>query len=289
MSDDGRHAVVFIAMLGNVFSPAYATARASSGPQGPVDPLRFPAVNVAIYGAGVRRWVLTERGAGAVRRSAAQLSIGPSALHWLGDELVVTLDERSSPFGAPVAGSLRLTPRSGFEPSFVPLDASGRHRWTPIAPRARVQVDLAAPRLSFRGHAYMDANWGDEALEARFSRWSWWRVDHSGGGMRIGYCAELRDGASIDVSCCVHADGSRSNRPAGPLRALGRTRWGVLQGGEPGMEIVRTLEDTPFYARSLVRVGTAIGVHETISLDRFAARWVQRLIPYRMRREETVP
>jgi carotenoid 1,2-hydratase len=273
-------------MLGNVFSPAYAAARARSGA---VDPLRFPAVNVAVYGAGVRRWVLTERDAGAVRRSPAELAIGQSALRWEGGDLRVTLDERSSPFGARVAGTLKLTPRPGFEASFVPLDVGGRHRWTPIAPAARVEVDLAAPRVSFRGHAYLDANWGDEALEAAFSRWSWWRVEDPGGGTRVGYRVEPRRGAPLDVSCRIDADGAHSVRPAGPQKALGRTWWGVLRGGEPGMEIVRTLEDTPFYARSLVRVGRAIGVHETVSLDRFASPWVQRLIPYRMRREVTSP
>jgi carotenoid 1,2-hydratase len=50
----------------------------------------------------------------------------------------------------------------------------------------------------------------------------------------------------------------------------------------------RTLEDTPFYARSHV-VGTvdgrpASGVHEVVDMARFESPVVQRMLPYRMRR-----
>ncbi len=284
MSDDGACTLVVIAMLGNVFSPHYAAARKVEG-AGRVDPLRFSAVNVALQGPGVRRWALTERGAGSVRRSPERLAIGPSAVAWEGDGLSVTLDERSSPFGAHVRGTIRVTPRAPFEPSFVALDGQGRHLWTPVMPSARAEVTLDAPQLSFRGHAYVDTNAGDEPLEARFARWSWWRTGDDKGATHVGYHAELRSGATVDVSCRAGADGTRSSRGAGPLVPLGRTRWGVARHGESGTRVVRTLEDTPFYARSLVRIGGALGVHETVSLERFSTWWVQRMIPYRMRRE----
>jgi carotenoid 1,2-hydratase len=53
---------------------------------------------------------------------------------------------------------------------------------------------------------------------------------------------------------------------------------------------VRTLEDTPFYARSLLSVGNNAGVarlamHESLDLERFRSPWVRRLLPFRMRRE----
>jgi carotenoid 1,2-hydratase len=127
---------------------------------------------------------------------------------------------------------------------------------------------------------------GDEPLEAGFRRWSWWRVEEPGGALRVGYHAELRDGGSADASCRVRRDGSREALPAATLAALGRKRWGVARRAEVGVQIVETLEDTPFYARSVVRTGAALGVHETVSLDRFRTWWVQRMIPYRMRREE---
>ena len=51
---------------------------------------------------------------------------------------------------------------------------------------------------------------------------------------------------------------------------------------------LRSLEDGPFYARSLIEstlLGERVhGVHESLSLDRFAAPWVQALLPFRMPR-----
>jgi carotenoid 1,2-hydratase len=288
VSDDGASTLVVIALLGNVFSPHYAAARRAEG-AACVDPLRFSAMNVALEGPGVRRWAFTERGRSAVRRSPDRLAIGPSEVAWEGGALVVTLDERSSPWGAPVRGTIRVAPHTPFEPAFVALDGGGRHVWTPIMPSARAEVRLEAPRLSFEGHAYVDTNAGDEPLEARFAQWSWWRAGAPGGAVHVGYHAELRSGARVDVSCEAGPDGVRSSAPQGPLVSLGCTRWCVARQGERGMSVVRTLEDSPFYARSLVRVGGALGVHETVSLDRFATWWVQRMIPYRMRREVTDP
>jgi carotenoid 1,2-hydratase len=52
--------------------------------------------------------------------------------------------------------------------------------------------------------------------------------------------------------------------------------------------VLRTYEDTPFYARSLLAtefdgvIGTAM--HESLDLDRFNSRWVQCLLPFRMPR-----
>ena len=52
--------------------------------------------------------------------------------------------------------------------------------------------------------------------------------------------------------------------------------------------IVRTLEDSPFYARSAVatrlRGAPVLAMHEALSLDRFSRRWVQTLLPFRMPR-----
>ena len=49
-----------------------------------------------------------------------------------------------------------------------------------------------------------------------------------------------------------------------------------------------TLEDSPFYARSVVSASLlgerADAVHESLSLDRFRAGWVRLLLPFRMPR-----
>ena len=51
---------------------------------------------------------------------------------------------------------------------------------------------------------------------------------------------------------------------------------------------MRTLEDTPFYTRSLLSarlLGERVAaVHESLSLDRFRTGWVQMLLPFRMPR-----
>ncbi|MFY0539121.1 hypothetical protein [Nannocystis pusilla] len=52
--------------------------------------------------------------------------------------------------------------------------------------------------------------------------------------------------------------------------------------------MIRTLEDTPFYART--QVATRVGevpvraVHESLSLSRFCSPLVQTMLPFRIRR-----
>jgi carotenoid 1,2-hydratase len=57
---------------------------------------------------------------------------------------------------------------------------------------------------------------------------------------------------------------------------------------EGPVEILETFEDAPFYARSLLRGQwrgeQAMAVHESLSLDRFRAPWVQLMLPFRMPR-----
>ncbi|MEY2918945.1 MAG: hypothetical protein RL261_250, partial [Pseudomonadota bacterium] len=71
------------------------------------------------------------------------------------------------------------------------------------------------------------------------------------------------------------------------------TRWRIerrMRGSQDAIARIRTVEDTPFYARSMVMGGgpeSAQVVHESLSLDRFASRWVQTLLPFRMWRRRT--
>ena len=68
------------------------------------------------------------------------------------------------------------------------------------------------------------------------------------------------------------------------------TRWRVRrQTRAEGMMAVRaTLEDTPFYARSLVATRllgeSVVLMHESLDLDRFRAPWVQAMLPFRVPR-----
>jgi len=55
------------------------------------------------------------------------------------------------------------------------------------------------------------------------------------------------------------------------------------------LKVEQTLEDTPFYARSVLRSGSSGAVsepimHESLDLDRFKKAWVRALLPFRMPR-----
>ena len=77
--------------------------------------------------------------------------------------------------------------------------------------------------------------------------------------------------------------------PAPPKLRLPRTRWGMERPTRAdGADVERTLESAPFYARSVLSarlLGERVtAVHESLSLDRFRAGWVQAMLPFRMPR-----
>lgn len=77
-----------------------------------------------------------------------------------------------------------------------------------------------------------------------------------------------------------------------PSVELPRTAWRIPRriGADAGCApaVVSTLEDTPFYARSVVAtrgLGQPMtALHESLSLDRFKAPWIQAMLPFRMPR-----
>lgn len=284
VSDEGDRGLTVIAMIGNVFSPFYARARKER----PTDPRDFSTMNVALYGPA-DHFALTERPSSAVVATRDRLVIGPSSMEWRGNELTVRFDEVTAPIGRPLRGKVTLTPsRLHGEP--VDL-GGGRHTWWPIAPRARAVVEIESPRrLCFTGIGYADANRGTEPLEEGFSRWSWARSATPKGSV-ITYDVARRDGSESTTTLAFDPDNQPVAAPQLTEVDLGTTRWGIPRstradtGSKPSLQ--KTLEDTPFYARSMLatRIGgeSATSVHESLSLDRFASRWVQALIPFRMR------
>ncbi len=252
------------------------------------------ALNVALYGE-CGRWAMTERPAAAVERGADALRIGPSALHWDGDSLLVRVREVAAPVPKRLRGEIRLRPAGATNDRTFVLDpATGRHRWTPIAPAARVEVALEDPALRWSGPAYFDTNDGDAPLERDFARWDWCRAPLPDGGAGVLYNVEPRDGAAHSLALRVRPDGAVEDVPhAPPPAALPPTRlWRMprpfrAEAGA-GPSVVRTLEDTPFYARSVVSTrmfGASVqAVHESLSLDRFRAPWVQAMLPFRVPR-----
>jgi carotenoid 1,2-hydratase len=286
LSDDGRHGLAVIALVGSVFSPYYARARR----RGAADPLDHCGVNVALYGASGKRWALTERGRGAVRRSADALAIGPSALAWDGTALTIDIDEITVPVPSRLRGRVRLRP-DPLSARTYGLDDAGAHRWTPIAPCARVEVEFERPRLRWSGAGYLDANGGDAPLERDFAGWHWSRAS-AGGRTSVFYDVLHRDGQRASLALRFDASGAVRRLEPPPVAPLPSTLWRIPRAAraDAGSDaiVLRTLEDTPFYARSLVSariLGESVtAVHESLSLDRFRAGWVQRMLPFRMPR-----
>lgn len=304
-SDCGRHGLTIIAMLGCVFSPWYARARRRAPPDRAVDPLGHSGLNIALYGAVGHRWALTERGAADVSRSAGRLVIGPSGLHWDGEELVVRIDEVTSPWPRALRGTVRLRPDACLHRGYAldaAIDGSPRHLWWPTAPRCRVSAEFEQPTLAWQGDGYLDANAGRAPLEDDFESWNWSRT-HRGGETRVFYDTVWRRStaaasASTDtstsgrsLSLVFDAQGARESA-APPTQRLPTTPWGIRRGtrSDHGRDarVLATLEDGPFYARSRIESRLdgmmSSGFHESVSLRRFAAPWVQMLLPVRLPR-----
>ncbi len=291
LSADGRHGLTVIALLGSVFSPYYARARARSpGMVDRVDPLQHCAFNVALYGAGGHRWAMTERRRGDVRSDATHLQIGPSAISWDGTSLTLSIDEITAPWPSRIRGTVRLHP-SALHGQRHLLDGAGLHRWQPIAPRSTVEVDLQKPALRWQGDGYFDSNDGERALEHDFDAWSWSRTTHDDETV-VFYDVERSGGASTHLALGFDAAGNTRLVEAPPLIALPRTPWGIARSArsEAGSDarVLQTLEDGPFYARSVfgarIEGRPVVAMHESLSLRRFRQAWVRMLLPFRMPR-----
>jgi carotenoid 1,2-hydratase len=169
--------------------------------------------------------------------------------------------------------------------------ADGRHRWRPIAPRARVDVQMSNPALRWCGSAYFDSNAGAAPLEDDFNRWTWSRADTETGAAVL-YDVVRRDDSRLPVALHFNGDGGYAHFAPPDEVLLPPTAWriGRRTRSENAGEttVLRTLEDTPFYARSAVAsqlLGERrVSVHESLSLDRFRTPWVQAMLPFRMPR-----
>lgn len=291
LSADRRFGVTVIAFVGSVFSPFYFDARRRGG--GLADPLDHCAINVCLYGAGFGNWAMTELPASQISRAEGHLQLGRSSLGWQGDELVVRIDEPRAPWPGRLEGEVRLRPRA-LHHAPVALDAAGRHGWWGVAPHASASVKMSKPDLHFEGSAYHDSNWGVEPIEAGFRRWCWSRAEGPDGTVVLFDVAGRGEDGERPLGWRFRGDGEVEPVSVPQARNLGRTmlfqmpRLTRVDSGARA-SVRRTVEDTPFYARSWVDC-TLLGerrtaVHESLDLDRFRSPIVQFMLPYRMRRE----
>jgi carotenoid 1,2-hydratase len=146
--------------------------------------------------------------------------------------------------------------------------------------------------LRWSGAAYFDSNEGDEPIERAFTRWDWLRTASSDGSTTVIYDVQASGGSAAFVARRFAADGSdHAVAEASPRRALAPTAlWRIaraVRAGE-GARVQRTLEDTPFYARSLIELPLhgrrEPAVHETLDVRRLRASVVQAMLPFRMPR-----
>ena len=285
ISEDGQHGLTIIVFLGSVFSPYYK--RSGRG-----DPIDHSCVNVALYGPRAR-WVMTERGRGAVQCDRHELTIGPSNVAWDGDELTIDIEERDTrlfnPIRRPVRGRVRVIPEA-LNPASFALDPRENHIWHCMAPRARIEVTMEEPGLSWSGKGYFDHNRGSEALEEGFRVWHWSRA-HMREGAVVCYEGERGDGSVFASAIRFDKSGFPDEVDLPPIAALPRSKWriGRATRSEIGVARVRkTWEDTPFYARSELASKLygeeVVAVQESLDMRRFASPIVQFMLPYRMPR-----
>lgn len=275
-----------IAFIGSVFSPYYARARRRGG----ADPEHHVAVNAILYTPGRKYWAMTERGRGALSRARNHLAVGPSSLRAEPGRLTIDIAERTVPVPWRLTGRVTVALGPVFDKVHA-LDPAGRHLWRPLAPCARAEVAFEGPGVSWSGKAYVDVNAGAEPLEEGFRFWTWSRAQGEA-ATDILYDVEHRGGGGLGLALRYGADGTLASFDPPPPAALPTTGWRVRRATRSdaglGGRVVRTLEDTPFYSRSVVAAmqGGALrhAMHESVDLDRFRSRWVQMLLPFKMPR-----
>ncbi|MEO0881320.1 MAG: carotenoid 1,2-hydratase [Pseudomonadota bacterium] len=283
VSDDGQNALVIIAFIGSVFSPYYAW-------RGWSDPDDHCAINVALYGRP-SRWAMTERGRGQVYRAPNDFVVGPSRLRVNGDQLTIDIAERGAPVPRPIRGRVTVTMPHQSSHAFE-LDPKGDHTWQPICTSATVDLEFDAPALSWTGHGYVDTNFGAEPVTHGFDYWDWSRTPLPGDRTRVRYVTDTPAGDRCDLNVTFGRDGSYEyGDPLTDTRVQSTPIWridrrtGILAETVP--QVYRTLEDTPFYSRSLLaypKGAAGYTMHESLSCHRLRSSMVRAMLPFRMPR-----
>jgi carotenoid 1,2-hydratase len=275
--------VSVIGFIGSVFSPWYRWS-------GRKNPQNHVCINVATYGPG-GRFTMTDRGTSALRQSASQFTVGPSSMRWNGEQLVIDINEISSPpLINRIRGQIRVTP-SAITNVELALTGDGAHIWRPFAPRSRIEVDIDRPGWQWAGEGYFDANFGTRALEEDFSYWTWGRYPTSQGATCF-YDATRLDGSELAAAFSFDTKGNAQTIPLPPKAPMRRSLWAVRREtrGDSGTRArqVQAMLDAPFYSRSAVETTlngeTVTGVHEALDLTRFRSPLLKPMLAVRVPR-----
>ncbi len=233
---------------------------------------------------------MTERGVQQCHRDAQQFTIGPSHLRWDGQSLVIDIQERGMPFPHRVKGQVRVHPQALFSFSTA-IDTQGLHRWGPIAPSARVEVNMSSPHQSWTGMGYVDSNEGDEPIDRSCREWDWSRSPMQDGSTAVIYDIQGKTTQSDKLLALRFTpQGEVLPFAAPPRQTLPASLWqlGRRMRSDGSVHVLEQLEDTPFYQRALLQnhlLGEQVqSFHESITMSRLASPVVQAMLPFRMPR-----
>ena len=283
LSDCGTRAVSVIGFIGSVFSPWYRW----SGRKCPQDNV---CINVATYGPG-GRFTMTDRGQTALRQTASRLQVGPSMMRWDGTDLVIEINEISSPpLINRIRGEIRVSP-SAITSVELPLTPDGAHIWRPFAPSARISVDIDRKGWQWQGEGYFDANFGTRALEEDFSYWTWGRYPTQKGATCF-YDATRLDGSELAAGFAFDTQGRARQIPLPAKKKFRRSLWAVKRETRSDPDFAphqaMSMLDAPFYSRSAVTTKLdgeeTTGVHEALDLTRFRSPLLKPMLAVRVPR-----
>ncbi len=219
---------------------------------------------------------MTDRGQSALRQTEDLFQVGPSSMKWEKDRLVINVNEISSlPMVSRISGQIILTPTAVTNVELALTD-DGAHIWRPLAPTAKISVDLNSKGWRWEGHGYFDSNFGTRALEEDFSYWTWGRYPVKGGSTCF-YDATRLDGSELAAGIHFDKSGNANRITLPPKAPLRRSLWAVSREtrGDNGYKPtqIKNMLDAPFYSRSAVKTQLdgeeTIGVHEALDLVRF--------------------
>jgi carotenoid 1,2-hydratase len=151
---------------------------------------------------------------------------------------------------------------------------------------------MEQPGANWSGHAYLDSNEGDEPVDRAFNTWDWSRALMRNGDTAVIYDVRPMHGEARVIAQRFSQSGIATPFEAPPRQPVPRSKWLIprtmrSEAGVPPI-VETTLEDTPFYVRSVLKSGLqgeqVTSVHETLDAQRVASLPVRLMLPWRMPR-----
>ena len=234
---------------------------------------------------------MTDRGQTALRQTASRLQVGPSMMRWDGTDLVIEINEISSPpLINRIRGEIRVSP-SAITSVELPQTPDGAHIWRHFAPSARISVDIDRKGWQWQGEGYFDANFGTRALEEDFSYWTWGRYPTQKGATCF-YDATRLDGSELAAGFAFDTQGRARQIPLPAKKKFRRSLWAVKRETRSDPDFAphqaMSMLDAPFYSRSAVTTKLdgeeTTGVHEALDLTRFRSPLLKPMLAVRVPR-----